>query len=128
MISGGLRAAALALLFATSAFAQGGGRAGDPVSGKWGSDGATYLELQYNGEGSVTGTTIWRMGKDHEERAPITKGMFDSETGALKLFGEVKNRSGKVVKYVVDGRVVKEVVSGTYMVGDDKGEFRFTRQ
>ena len=33
----------------------------DPVSGKWGSDGATMLDLKYDGRGGVTGTAIWRV-------------------------------------------------------------------
>jgi hypothetical protein len=121
-----LFAAVAAVLLGAAAFAQTGGRH-DPLTGKWGSEGVTYLELQYNGEGSVTGTTIWR-DDGYEERAPIVKGTFDAETGAVKLTGEAKGREGKVVPYAIDGRLERGTLSGTYQMGTDKGEFAFTRQ
>ena len=115
------------LLAVTAALAQGKTKTTDPVSGKWGADGVTYLELEYNGEGVVTGTTIWRKDS-YEERARIAQGTFESETGRLALTGEARNRDGQLVKYAIDGRIEKNTVSGTYQFGTDKGEFTFTRQ
>lgn len=116
------------LLAATVVLAQGAAKTADPVSGKWGSEGVTYLELQHNGEGVVTGTTIWRHDGGYEERARITKGTFDGETGRLILSGEAKGRDGKLVAYAIDGRVEKDTLRGIYQMGTDKGEFTFTRQ
>jgi len=90
-------------------------------------DGLPYLELQFDGKRSVSGTTIWRHGGD-EQRAAIATGTFDRETGALKLTGDLKNPDGEVVRYVVEGKVDKDIVSGTYSMGEQKGDFRFVRQ
>lgn len=123
-----LLTATVVLAFVVPAFTQGATKTTDPVSGKWGMDGVTYLELEYNSEGVVTGTTIWRHEGGYEERARITKGTFDSETGRLTLTGETKNRDGQLVKYAIDGRIEKDTLSGTYQVGTDTGEFTFKRQ
>ncbi|HSK08982.1 MAG TPA: hypothetical protein VK911_05355 [Vicinamibacterales bacterium] len=121
-------AAAFALFVVAPAFSQGGGTQGDPITGNWGADGLTYLELLHNREGVVTGTTIWRHSGGHEERTRITKGTFDAETGRLQLAGEAKNRDGELVQYLIVGRLERGTLAGTYQVGTDKGEFTFTRQ
>jgi len=115
------------LLLAAAALAQGSGTTTDPITGNWGSDGLTYLELQHNGEGVVTGTTIWRKDS-YEERARITQGTFDGETGRLTLTGEAKNPDGQLVKYAIDGRLEKGTLTGTFQLGANKGTFTFTRQ
>lgn len=112
-------------LLATLAFGQGGAAA-DPLSGNWGMDGLPYLELKFDGARAVTGTTIWRHD-GQEQRSAIATGTFDRVSGALKLTGEVKNQAGEVVRYVVEGKVEKDVVSGTYVVGEQRGDFRFEK-
>jgi len=115
-----------ALAVGAAAFGQGAGSAADPLSGKWGMDSLPYLELQFDGKRSVSGTTIWRHG-GIEQRAAIATGTFDTDTGALKLTGELKNEEGEVVRYAIEGKVEKDVVAGTYNVGEHKGDFRFVR-
>jgi len=99
----------------------------DPVTGKWGADGQTFLELQFDGKSRVTGTTIWRVGDSYAHRAPITAGRFDTQTGALKLEGEATAPDGVTVKYVIEGRIEKDTVAGTFTFGDSGGEFQFKR-
>jgi hypothetical protein len=121
-------AAALPALYAAFAFAQSGGTAtSDPVTGTWGADGASFLELKYDGKETVTGTTIWRSGGE-AQRAPIERGTFDPQTGALSLEGSAKNRTGETVHYLIEGKIQNSTASGTYRIGQDKGEFTFTRQ
>ena len=125
---GFLIAACWALLLPAGVGALGqSGTSADPLSGKWGMDGLPYLELQFDGKSSVAGTTIWRHD-GQEQRAAIATGTFDKESGALKLTGDLKNEKGEVVRYLVEGTVEKEVVAGTYRVGEQKGDFRFVRQ
>ncbi len=119
--------AACVLAVVTAALAQSGGAASDPVSGKWGTDGLPYLELQFDGQRTVSGTTIWRHGSDQEQRAAINTGTYIRDTRAVKLTGEVKNRDGETVPYRIEGTIDKDVMTGTYNVGSDKGDFRFTR-
>jgi hypothetical protein len=118
----------LALLAATAAIAQSGTATKDPVTGKWGSDGLPYLDLTFDGQSKVSGTTIWRMGDGYEHRAAIKAGSFDAKTGVLKLEGEAKGPDGVVRPYAIEGRIEGDTVSGTFKFGDEGGEFTFTRQ
>ena len=119
-------AAALPAVYAAFAFAQSGGTS-DPVTGTWGAQGMSFLELKYDGKETVTGTTIWRGGGE-ERQAPIERGTFDRQTGALSLEGSAKNRAGETVRYLIEGKIQNGTASGTYRIGEDKGEFTFTRQ
>lgn len=116
------------LLTAVATIAQTGAETTDPVTGTWGSDGLTYLDLKFDGKTRVSGTTIWRQGSRYEYRAAIQAGSFDAKTGALKLEGEGKRPDGVTVAYVIEGTVEKDTVTGTFKFGDDRGEFTFKRQ
>lgn len=116
------------LLGVVPASAQTRAETRDPVTGNWGSDGLTYLELKFDGKSSVSGTTIWRMGSSYEHRAAIKAGTFDAKTGILKLEGEGKRPDGVAVAYVIEGKIEKDTVTGTFKFGDDGGEFTFKRQ
>jgi hypothetical protein len=122
-----LLAAGCLLLFAAGAFAQSGRAAGDPVTGKWGMDGQTFLELQFDGKSGVSGTAIWR-GGGSEQRTEIKSGTFDVQTGALRLTGEARDRDGRVVGFLIEGTIENDVATGTYAIAGDKGAFRFTRE
>ena len=113
------------LLLRVSAVAQSA--AADPVSGRWGIDGATALELKFDGKDAVSGTAIWR-GNGQERRSPIKTGTFNVKTAALKLEGEGTRPDGVTARYVIEGRVDGETIAGTFTFGDGKGTFTFTRQ
>lgn len=115
------------LSLAGSMFAQSSGAAADPISGSWGADGTTFLELQFDGKGAVSGTAIWRDGPGQENRAAIRTGTFDPKTGALKLEGEAKGRDGAMAQYVIEGKVDKDTLAGTFTFGNDQGAFTFTK-
>jgi hypothetical protein len=100
----------------------------DPVSGNWGADGATFLELKYDGTAAVTGTAIWRGDGREPRRTPIAKGRFDPMTGALTLEGEAIGPDGATHRYLIEGTVTGEKMTGTYSVGGEKGAFTFARQ
>jgi hypothetical protein len=116
------------LLSVVSVLAQGSGDTNDPVTGTWGAEGVSFLELKYDGKTTVTGTTIWRHGRDQEQRTAIETGTFDRQTGALTLAGSAKSPAGEAVRYLIEGKIHGGTVSGTFRVGEDKGEFTFTRQ
>ncbi|HXM46441.1 MAG TPA: hypothetical protein VN956_01150 [Pyrinomonadaceae bacterium] len=96
----------------------------DPISGNWGADGNTLLELNYDGKGSVSGTTHWGSA---DNSSPIKTGTFDPKTNALKLEGEAKRPDGTTVQYVIEGKLNKDTLSGTYRFGNDKGDFTFKK-
>jgi hypothetical protein len=115
-----------ALLIAVAALAQTGTEAKDPVTGKWGSDGLTFLDLKFDGRSRVSGTTVWRMG-NYEHEAPIRTGSFDLKASTLKLEGQAKRPDGSTAEYVIEGKVDGDTVSGTFKFGGDGGEFTFKR-
>jgi hypothetical protein len=98
----------------------------DPISGKWGSDGATMLDLKYDGQGRVTGTAIWR-GGGKERPAPITSGTFDPKTGALTIEGNGEGPDGRKGAFRIEGVVTGDVVRGKYTFEGMDGEFGFDR-
>jgi hypothetical protein len=80
------------------------------------------------GGGGVSGTTIWRHGNDYEYRATISRGSLDAETSALRLEGEGKRPDGVVAAHVIEGKIDRDTVTGTFKFGNDRGEFTFRRQ
>jgi hypothetical protein len=102
---------------------------GDPISGNWGREGLTFLELKFDGRSAVSGTVIWRNGPNQESRGTIRTGTFDPTTGALKLEGDARRPDdGTVASYTIDGQLNKDALAGTFTFGDHKGNFSFTKR
>ena len=99
----------------------------DPVSGNWGTDSATRLELKFDGKGSVSGTAIWR-NNGRDQRTSIKTGTFDVKTRTLKLEGEGTGPDGAVGRYIIESTVDGETMTGTVVFGDFKGTFMFTKR
>jgi hypothetical protein len=116
------------LLTSGSMFAQSSGASADPISGTWGANGVTFLELEFDGKAAVSGTVIWRESPNRETRAAIKSGTFDTKTGALKLEGAAKGRDGAMAEYVIEGKLDNDTLTGSFTFGDDKGTFKFTRK
>lgn len=109
--------------------AQSASQATDPISGTWGSDGQTFLELKLDAQNAVSGTTIWRNSSTDVSRAPIKTGTFDPETGVVRLEGEAKRpETGATVRYVIEGKLERDTLAGTYVLDNHKGDFTFTRR
>jgi uncharacterized protein (DUF2147 family) len=92
-----LLVACLVLLTVAGAIAQTDAKTKDPVTGKWGVDGRTTMDLKFDGKRTVSGTTMWREGNRYEHRAAITTGSFDAKTGvveARRRGKETRRRSG----------------------------------
>ena len=96
------------------------------LTGKWGSDGATFLDLKQDGKGGVTGTAIWR-GDGQERTTTIRVGTFDSKTAAFRLEGEGERPDGKTGTYRIEGVLTGDVIRGKFTFGDGGGDFTFTR-
>ena len=65
---------------------------------------------------------------DSGYRATISRGSFDAETSALRPEGEGKRPDGVVAAYVIEGKIDRDTVTGTFRFWDDRGEFTFRRQ
>jgi hypothetical protein len=72
---------------------------------------------------------IWRNGPSQESRGSIESGTFDPETTALKLEGEAKRPdNGAAGKYVIEGKLDKDTLAGTFTFDERHGNFRFTKK
>jgi hypothetical protein len=111
-----------ALWIATASAAQT-----DRISGKWGSDGQTLLDLKFDGDATVIGTAYFRQRQGTYTTA-IERGTFNPKTGALKLEGEFTGPQDAMVKYVIEGRVENDTLQVSYAIGGDKGTMTMQRQ
>jgi hypothetical protein len=100
----------------------------DALSGSWGSDGETFLDLKFDGRNGVSGTAFWRVDGREVSRGPIAKGTFDKKTGRLRLEGETtRPEGGKLAAYVIEGKIDGKTLAGTYRLDDHKGTFEFVK-
>ena len=112
----------LVILFTVAALAQ----PADPVSGKWGSDGATFFDLQFDGKGSVSGTVFIR-ADGQAVRTPVKKGSYDPVARTLRLQGDGPRPDGTTAPYTIEGIVDGDTISGKASIGDYNGTFKFSR-
>jgi uncharacterized damage-inducible protein DinB len=97
----------------------------DPISGKWGRDGATVLDLKLESSGVVSGQV---MNGRPGNMAAITSGTFDRQHGTLKLRGEAKHPdSGALIAWLIDGALVGDSLKVNATFGDYKGSMAVIR-
>ena len=110
------------LLLAGGAYAQ----QADVISGKWGDDGVTMLDLKYDGRGGISGMATWR-GNGKERQTPIKTGTFDAKNNTFTLQGDAETPDGRKGPFTIRGTVTGDVIRGTFAVADNKGDFTFFR-
>ena len=97
----------------------------DPITGKWGRDGATVLDLKLDAGGTVSGQV---MSGRPGNMAAIRTGTFNRQTGALKLEGEARNPdSNTLAPYLIEGTLVGDSLKVNATFADFRGAFAFTR-
>jgi len=117
---------AACLLLVVSALAQ------DSLSGAWTGDWGpnasdrnnVNLELKWDGKaltGNITG------GTNVSAPIPIAKATYDAKTGAVHMEADVKSR-GANVHYVIDGKLEKGTMSGSWNHDNRKGDFKITKK
>ncbi len=119
---------AACLVLAASAFAQKAGV--DPLSGTWTGDwgpspddrNQVTVELKWDGK-SLTGTV-----NPGENAVALQKATFDSKTGAVHFEADAKNRRGNPIHYVIDGKVEKSTMTGSWSHDNRKGDFKITKK
>jgi hypothetical protein len=115
------------LLMVASALAQG-----DPLSGTWSGDwgpspadrNTVTLDLKWDGKaltGNVTG------GTNVSSPIPLQKTSFDAKTGAVHMEADATSR-GRTVHYVIDGKVDKGTMTGSWNHDARKGDFKITKK
>ncbi len=119
---------AACLVVAASAFAQKSAK--DLLSGTWVGDwgpsasdrNAVTLELKWDGK-NLTGTV-----NPGPNAVTLQKATFDPKTDAVHFEVDAKNRSGNDVHYVVEGKVEKGTMTGTWSHDTRKGDFKITKK
>ena len=104
--------------------------AADTISGTWtGEWGPNTFErnqvvaqLKYDGK-AVTGTI-------NSGSYPITisKGTFNEKTGAIHLEADGRGRDGAKNHYVIDGKLQKSTITGTWKYDKGNGDFKISMQ
>jgi uncharacterized damage-inducible protein DinB len=97
----------------------------DPISGKWGRDGATVLDLKLESSGTISGQV---MNGRPGDMAAIKSGSFNYQNGALKLQGEAKHPdSGVMIAWLIDGALVGDSLKVQATFGDYKASMAFVK-
>ena len=109
-----------------SAFAQGA----DPLTGTWTGDwGPTpsdrnrvTVQLKWDGK-ALTGTV--NPGPD---AIALQNSTFDSKTGAVHMEADARGYGGRSFHYVIDGKVDKNTMTGSWNHDNRKGDFKITKK
>src|SRR5262245_57954108 len=59
---------------------------------------------------------------------PLTKASFKPETGAISMEFDAEGNGGRIVHYVIDGKVSGDVMTGTWTHDDQHGDFRVKKR
>ena len=107
---------------------------GHPLKGTWSGDWGpsrdkrTHIVLELNWDGkAITGNI-----NPGPNAVPIQKASLDADKWLVHLDADGKDATGKVVRYLVDGKLENigayaRVLSGTWSEGGTKGDFRVVR-
>ena len=107
---------------------------GHPLKGTWSGDwgvakdtrNRVLLELNWDGK-VITGTI-----NPGPNAVPLQKASLDPATWTVRFEAASKDRSGNAVQYVIEGKLQNlgsyyRVISGTWIQGATKGDFKVTR-
>ncbi len=116
------------LLVVASAFAQKSAR--DPLSGTWAGDwgpspddrNQVTVELKWDGK-ALTGTV-----NPGPNAVTIDKGTFNPKTDAVHFEADTKDRRGRPIHYVVNGKLEKDTMTGSWNHENRKGDFKITKK
>jgi hypothetical protein len=111
------------LVMTLSVFAQ------DPLSGNWKGDwgpnandrNPVTVSLKYDGK-ALTGTI-----NPDLDAVKLTKATFDPKTGAVHMEAMTPGRGG-TYHYMIDGKLDKGTITGTWNHDTFKGDFKITKQ
>ena len=113
----------ISLVMAVSVFAQ------DPLSGTWKGDwgpspgdrNQVTVVLKYDGK-AITGTI-----NPDSDRIQLSKGTFDPKTGAVHMEAMAPGRGGSTYHYMIDGKIDKGTIAGSWNHDTFKGDFKITK-
>ena len=102
----------------------------DPLSGTWIGDwgpgpqdrNQVTVELKWDGQ-KLAGTV--NPGPNAVE---LQKTSFDIKTGAVHTEANTKNRRGSPIHYVIDGKVERGTMTGSWSHDNHEGDFKITKK
>jgi len=105
---------------------------GDPLSGTWTGDWGpspndrndVTLQLKWDGKALSGNITA---GTNVSGQIPLQKTTFDPKTGAVHMEADASSR-GRTIHYVVDGKVDKGMMTGSWNHDNRKGDFKVTKK
>jgi len=118
------------LCFAVAAFGAPQKKGSDPLSGTWTGDwgpsasdrNTVTVELKWDGK-MLSGTV-----NPGPNAVALKNCTFDAKTGAVHMEADTKNRRGNEIHYMIDGKVEKDTMSGTWNHDNRKGDFKITKK
>lgn len=124
----GLACMLVCLTMAASVAAQQ--KAMDPLSGTWMGDwgpsaadrNPVTVELKWDGK-ALTGSV-----NPGASAVALLKCTFDAKTGAVHMEADTKGRRGNDIHYMIDGKVEKDTMTGSWNHDDRKGDFKITKK
>jgi hypothetical protein len=93
----------------------------DAISGKWGADGRTLLDLTFDGGSGITGTVYFYQDGQQKYSSRVSNGTFSPKDGSLRLEGEFTGPNDAAVQYVIEGQLENEALQVRYEIGGNKG-------
>jgi len=102
----------------------------DPLSGTWTGDwgpspgdrNQVTVELKWDGK-ALTGTV-----NPGPNAITLQKATFNPKTNAVHMECDTKGRRGNDIHYVIDGKVEKDTMSGSWNHDNRKGDFKITKK
>lgn len=95
-------------------------------TGDWGPSAAdrnpVTVELKWDGK-ALTGTV-----NPGPNAVTLQKCSFDAKTGAVHMEADAKSRRGNDIHYVIDGKLEKDTLTGSWNHDARKGDFKITRK
>jgi hypothetical protein len=104
----------------------------DPVTGTWSGDwGPNQADRnQVTVDLKLEGTAVTGVVKTtNRPEVPLSKGTFDATARTVKMEAEAKNpRSGANVKYIIEGKLEGNTLTGSWNHDNTKGDFKLTKK
>jgi hypothetical protein len=114
--------------------AQQGATPADPLSGTWTGDwgpspgdrNQVNVELKWDGK-ALTG--VVKSVSPARADVTLTNSSFSASTQTVKMEAEAKNpRGGETIKYVIEGKLSGNTMTGSWNHDSRKGDFKLTKK
>jgi hypothetical protein len=102
----------------------------DPLTGNWVGDWGpstfdrNMVEVQLKWDGMVL-TGLVNPGPN---AVTLSKTAFDPATGTVHMEANAKGARGQDVHFIIDGKVDKSIMSGSWQHDNRKGDFKITKK